>query len=122
MKIYQKRSKMVDEILKDKGVSDSAWIQKFKAKGEEPPIYYKMFPLENLINIRNCKGKTVQLGYLNKEGELIDKIHGEWYKFFEFADGSIFFIKESGWSSLEIKIQDKNERIKNTYKMELFLI
>ena len=65
----------------------------------------------------------IQLGYLNKEGEEIDRIHGEWYKFFMFEnDSRLFFIKEGGWSSKEIEIDGKIERIKNTYKKELFLL
>ena len=114
----------VDGILKDKGKPDSIWAQKFEAKGALPPIYYKMFPIKVLdLNLRDCKGNMIQLGYLNKEGGEIDKIHGKWYKFFMFEnDSRLFFIKEGGWSSKEIEIDGKIERIKNTYKKELFLL
>jgi len=112
--------KEVTKIFEYKGNPSSIWIQKYKAKGALPPIYYKMFPLREL-NLKDCKGKTIQLGYLNKEGYEIDKVHGEWYKFI-ILNHKTFFIKEGSWSSKEIKVNDKKERIKNTYKKELFVI
>ncbi len=114
----------VEEILEDKGKPDSIWTQRFEAKGALPLIYYKMFPTNVLdLDLEDCRGNMIQLGYLNKEESEIDKVHGEWYKFFMFEnDPRLFFIKEGNWSSIEVEINGKKERIKNTYGKELYLL
>ncbi len=114
----------IREISEDKGRPDSMWLKNFEAKGALPRIYYKMFPTEVLdLNLENSAGKVIELGYLNKSGGEIDRVHGEWYKFFTFEkDDRAFFIREGEWSSTEAEIDGRKERIKNTYGKRLFLL
>jgi len=110
----------VAEIENKYGIPDVLIKKTFTSSGVLPPLYYEMFPIQELINLNQSSGSVIELGYLKKESShKIDNLHGDWYKKFNFGEKE-FYINESKYTSCDYKTSSGVERIKDTYRKELF--
>jgi len=115
-------SSFVAGIEAKHGVPDLLIKKTFKSSGTLPPIYYFMFPVQELLNLSEASGSVIEIGYLNKNSpHKIDNVHGNWYKRFDFEDKK-FYIEETNYTSSDQTTQKGVERIKDTYRKELFVI
>lgn len=119
--LTKKQKTFVGDITNKHGEPDAIWRKVFKARGVIPSLFYKMFPIVDNIDLTNIKGSIVEVGYLEKEGEGVDRAHGDWYKLIELNDQD-FFIEEKNYSSLTIKIGGKKQTVKGTYSKKLYRI
>ncbi len=108
----------VDMILIENKIPDHVWRKHFTAFGKIPPVYYHFFPLISGLDVSQCSGSVLELGYQAGE-EGVDAVHGDWHKLLRINDQS-FYIKETGYSSREVTTPNGTERIKDTYRKELF--
>ena len=113
-----KQQEFLRKIVAEHGAPDAVWLKTFEAKGSLPSLFYQMFPITNLVDLSKVSGWVCELGYMNKEGDEVDKVHGDWYKLLKLND-KFFFIKEGNYTSCEAEIKGKPTRIKNTYSKEL---
>ena len=112
--------KFVRTCVKNHGLPDQVWFKHFESGGKLPPIYYhRFFPLIPGLDLNDCAGSVIEVGYLAGESG-VDGVHGDWYKRLEVND-KVFYIKESGYTSTEVETEDGLMRIKDTYKKELFV-
>lgn len=93
----------------------------FSTSGVLPSIYYSLFPIEGLIDLKQTSGSVVEMGYLrNDSPHKVDRVHGDWYKRFDFGD-KVFYVNETNYSSCDQETDQGTERIKDTYRKELFI-
>lgn len=118
--LTESEMKFVSDIIERHGEPDVLARKTLKASGEIPPLYYMIFPIEEFLDTTNLSGSVIELGYLYKDSEHeIDNVHGDWYKQFDFGNQRLY-VNETNYSSCEINTGEKTERIKNTYRKELF--
>jgi len=117
-----RQRRFFEEITKKEGNPDVIILKNFKAKGTKMPIYYLLFPTLEVLDtkdIENCKGWLLEIGYLNKIGDEIDKVHGRWFKLIHVND-KCFFVVEGNWSSTVVEVDGIRERVKKSYSKELY--
>lgn len=111
-----------DQVVITSGVPDILIQKTFVGHGIVPELYYQMFPLANIIDVRDVTGSVCELGYLQKDSQhKVDRVHGDWHKLFTINDRQ-FVVKESNYSSRTIGTEAGEERIKDTYRKELFIM
>lgn len=116
----QRESSFIQETIQAHGTPNIIIRKPFFGKGQTPPIYYTIFPISGLIDLANCHGSMLEIGYLHTDGEHpVDQTHGEWYKLLTVNDQT-FCIVESNFSSREVTIDGKPEYIKDTYRKTLY--
>ncbi len=113
------QKEFVDQVVKEHGETSQIWLKKFGCMGKVPPVYYQLFPTLEVLSKRElerCKGWGLEIGYLVKEGEELDKVHGNWYKLFKIGD-KLFYVEESSYGSRKVD----GVLWKNTYCERLYI-
>ena len=100
------------------GPTETIWKKTFTAAGSLPPVYYRFFPPIPGLDLTECAGTILEVGYLATGGS-VDQAHGSWHKLVD-VNGKQFYILESDYSSREIDGSAGKEVIKDTYRKELF--
>lgn len=110
------------ENCKSKHGAPSLLIKKeFTASGVLPPLYYSLFPVDELLDLTEISGSVIEIGYLKKDSTYeIDRAHGDWYKKFDFGEQQLY-VFESNYTSCDLKTEAGVKRIKDTYRKELFI-
>lgn len=89
-----------------------------KAGGTPPPIFSEMFFVDK-SDIADCSVRSLELGYLNKEGSDLEKAHGDWYKLFDL-NGELFEIQEKCGEFREEIVDGKPVEIKDSYTKTIY--
>ncbi|RLJ02835.1 MAG: hypothetical protein DRP11_02535 [Candidatus Aenigmatarchaeota archaeon] len=118
--LIEAQEHFIETMIGKYGEPDSIWLKEFSASGVKPPLYYRIFPADDLFEVEAANGWILELGYLNKEGDEIDRIHGEWHKLMS-VNQKLFYVKEGGWKSKNVEINGENVRVKDRYNKELFI-
>ncbi len=120
--LFKEQQVFVDVCKQERGAPDLVLLKKFSVQGVPPPLYYRIFPPIEMIDLGHGQGSLLEVGYFRKNSTYeVDHVHGDWYK--RFDDGkNILKIVESNYTSCDVEIGGKVERIKNTYRKELFRV
>lgn len=118
-RVHKKQKNFVEDIISTHGKPDVLWQKTFTAKGTLPHLFYKMFPIEDSVDLSDMQGSIIEVGYLEKSGEDIDRVHGNWYKLLTIG-AERFFIEEGNYAPATIEIDGKKQHIKGTYTKKLF--
>lgn len=92
----------------------------FTTGGDLPPIYYRMFPLHEVIELSQANGWACEVGYLNSDAaDGIERQFGGWQKLFKI-NKEFFLVEEFGHSSRDVEIEGQTHRVRDTYSTRLY--
>ena len=111
--------KFIKDITDKYGKPSAIWLKSFKGGGNPPSIFYKIFPIHEIVDLSDVKGSIVELGYMSKGKEEIDRAHGNWHKLFD-VNGKAFYIKEGDYKPATVEVNGILEHIKGEYNKKLY--
>jgi hypothetical protein len=110
----------VQRVAEEHGEPTVAATKSFQAGGVLPPLYYRMLPVHNIVDLSQVRGWACEVGYLNSDAENgIERQFGSWYKLFKVND-AFLYIEEDGFSSRDVEVRGETRRVRDTYQQHLY--